>query len=479
MGVDVIVVGGGIGGLGVAALLARRGRNVLVLESHKLVGGRCSSFEKDGFKIPTYVHAFPRAEHGSHAELAKKIGEPIEWVKQDNAIMSLNGQEIEFSLSSLLKTLRGMHKAGVPWFELIRMGTCIAKDFLLHRREFEQRLEDEDIRSWLLRYTDNETIHALIACFATAALVIPYWEGSMAEFFPIMKEMLQTKGGGYPVEGCGGIADAYEKGLRKAGGEIRQARVKRIVVKENRVTGVELEDGETIEAPVVISNAGVKPTVLELVGEEHFSTEYLNRVRGLEYSMSSLAVQIALDKKITDLKFFTYIPSLDTLGYYKKLERGEVPAEITLWLTSPTNLIPSLAPDGKQLLCCMTPVPYWPDTDWKPWVDAFLKTIERFLPDLRQHTLWKRTVTPENIRLWSGKEGTCIGLAQRVGQSGRDRPSMRSPIEGLYFVGVDVGTGAVGVELAAKSALLCAEEVESATRAIRVGLSAKPLPKSQ
>jgi len=478
MGVDVIVVGGGIGGLGVAALLGRKGHKVIVVEPYKLVGGRCSSFEKDGFKIPTYVHAFPRAEHGYHTELARKIGEPITWVKQDNAIMNLNGQEVEFSLSSLMTTVRAMNKAGVPWVELLGIGGRIAKDFLLQRKELGKRLEEDDVRTWLLRYTDNETIHALVACFATAALVIPYWEGSMAEFFPIMKEMLRTKGGGYPVEGCGGIAEAYEKGLKKAGGEVRQARVKRVLVRDDRVAGVELEDGEMIEAPVVISNAGVKPTILDLVGEEHFSTEYLNRVRGLEYSMSSLAVQIALDKKITDLKFFTYIPSLDTLGYFKKLERGEVPEDLTLWLTSPTNLIPSLAPEGKQLVCCMTPVPYWPDTDWTPWVEAFLRTIERFLPGLQEHTLWKRTVTPENIKLWSGKEGTCIGLGQRVGQSGKDRPSMRSPVEGLYFVGVDVGTGAVGVELAAKSALLCAEEVESATRASKVASGAKPVPHS-
>ena len=46
---DVIVIGGGLGGLSSGALLARQGRRVLVLEQSGQVGGCCSTFEKDGF----------------------------------------------------------------------------------------------------------------------------------------------------------------------------------------------------------------------------------------------------------------------------------------------------------------------------------------------------------------------------------------------------------------------------------------------
>ncbi len=46
---DVIVIGAGNGGISCAALLAKQGRKVLVLEQSDRVGGCCSTFVKDGY----------------------------------------------------------------------------------------------------------------------------------------------------------------------------------------------------------------------------------------------------------------------------------------------------------------------------------------------------------------------------------------------------------------------------------------------
>lgn len=50
---DVVVVGSGIGGLGAGALLAHGGYNTLVVEKMSRIGGRCSTEEYEGFKLPT------------------------------------------------------------------------------------------------------------------------------------------------------------------------------------------------------------------------------------------------------------------------------------------------------------------------------------------------------------------------------------------------------------------------------------------
>ena len=76
---EVAVVGAGIGGSGVAALLAKRGRKVLLVERNPKVGGKCTSFERDGFKVPTYVHAFARGSRGNCARIASLLGERLLW----------------------------------------------------------------------------------------------------------------------------------------------------------------------------------------------------------------------------------------------------------------------------------------------------------------------------------------------------------------------------------------------------------------
>ncbi len=78
---DAIVVGTGIGGAAMAALLAGRGKKVGVLERNPFVGGRCASYEKEGFVVDVFVHMFGRCEKGPFGEILRRAGKPeaIRW----------------------------------------------------------------------------------------------------------------------------------------------------------------------------------------------------------------------------------------------------------------------------------------------------------------------------------------------------------------------------------------------------------------
>lgn len=69
--------------------------------------------------------------------------------------------------------------------------------------------------------------------------------------------------------------------------------------------------------------------------------------------------------------------------------------------------------------------------------------------------------TPKDIEILGGKESSVVGISQSVGQVGVDRPSSVLPIEGLYLVGGDAGGWGIGTELAAQSAIDCAELILS------------------
>ena len=55
---DVIIIGSGVGGTGVGAILANAGLKTLILERNKRLGGACSSYVKEGFTIDVACHYF-------------------------------------------------------------------------------------------------------------------------------------------------------------------------------------------------------------------------------------------------------------------------------------------------------------------------------------------------------------------------------------------------------------------------------------
>jgi phytoene dehydrogenase-like protein len=459
---DVIVVGGGIGGIGVAALLAKQGRKVLLLEQHAKVGGKCASHEKDGFKVPDFLHAFARGSKGNCSLIARMVGEEIAWGRKvDGLPLYLNGQWIKLIIGEGLWDPPRLQGLKLPLKDGIAVAKLMVLDTLpkLFTKKGQDELDRTDLRSWLSKRTDNAVIHGLVAYCFPAYYGVPYWEASVGETLRILWDLWKSRVISYPMEGCGAIPEAFLKGFKKYGGEFEQGKVKRIVVSEGKVQGVELSDGKLLEAPLVISNAGIRKTVLGLVGEEHFDKGYVNYVRDLKPSCTALVIHIALSKKIIDVPGGVTVPSEDPVKYFRQLERGEIPEKPTIWAAIPSSITPEVAPQGKQLLVLGVPVPYRDDADyWKKWADKLFAAGEELFPGISEYIIWKEVATGDRVKKLDDL-GVGFPVAQTNWQCGANRPSMISPINGLYYVGADVGKRAIGVDMAAESALRCAEIV--------------------
>ena len=96
--------------------------------------------------------------------------------------------------------------------------------------------------------------------------------------------------------GIGALTEHLREMFESRGGEIRyRTKVEQILVDDNKVTGVRCKDGETITAPVVVSNLSPDTTLTELVGADHFSAELAARLQGRDHRASFVQMHFALD----------------------------------------------------------------------------------------------------------------------------------------------------------------------------------------
>ena len=491
----VTVIGSGVGGSGIGALLQHSGFDVTLLEKNSLVGGRLSSYDKEGFKLDVGCHLIANCDRGRLGKITQLIekSDSIKWnYCRPLPKFHFNGQIIQFP-----------RDVGKMNFNRKDLGNFIKlyADVMKFTDEEIEKLMYVPIREFVSRYTEDPQAQALISYFCGLYFVTQQ-DTSTGEFIVCQREMMKNKSSGYPMGGCIAIPGAYCDSIVQDGGSVKtEAKVKKIVVEENKATGVELEDGNFIESNIVISNAGIKTTVMNLVGEKYFSKEFVQKVNDYSYSAATLMVKVALDKKITEENMFMYVNfddlprAVEQFGnefgidqeLVSKIMSGEIPTSEIMTKISVadimkseafqkyipekhymimvpvvSNLDPTSAPEGKQLIFGGSGVPANPsegNCDYDKWADSIYNGLLDIFPDMDDHVLWKEVTTPVDIEKFAGQGGNVIGIGQTINQVGKYRPSMELPIENLYVVGADTGIHGIGSELAADSALLLHEKL--------------------
>lgn len=122
------------------------------------------------------------------------------------------------------------------------------------------------------------------------------------------------------------LANALAHALERDGGELLlQSRVRRIIIKDRHTTGVLLENGQRIQAPVVVSNADARQTFEELVGVEHLSGQFVKSLDRMKPSLSAYVAYMATDLDVRKVEagheMFLY-RSWDHDETYRKILEG-------------------------------------------------------------------------------------------------------------------------------------------------------------
>lgn len=500
-----IIIGGGHNGLVCAAYLAKAGRSVLVLEAADEVGGAAATRAfAPGFKVSSgahLLHSMPAdlireldlTRHGlsfagqalsSHALSPDgnhlRVGDrQVHGLSRDaaaDAAAFIRFTERMTRYAQVIQSILGAvppRLAPSTWSQrltLLRLGLRIRR---LGRDDMRELLRIIGMNAYdlLNEYFDSNVLKGALAC--DAILGAEWGPRSPGSVLTLLYRMAGQNGAGalglaQPAGGMGALTQAIAHAARAAGAVIRtRAKVRRVIVDNDRATGVTLESGETITAETVVSNADPRSTFLNLLGAEYLDTEFVRRVTNLRSRGQAAKLHLALDglPQFTNLDpaalsgRLLVAPSMDYIEHaFNPAKYGEYPQDPVLEITLPTVNDPSLAPNGQHVLSAVVQyVPYAAkldtDTGRAFLIERVLRTLERYAPKIRDQIRAVELLTPRDLEAEFGMTGGHWHHgALTLDQFFLTRPvpgaaHHQTPVAGLYLCGAGChpGGGVMGI----------------------------------
>ncbi|HLP91730.1 MAG TPA: NAD(P)/FAD-dependent oxidoreductase [Nostocaceae cyanobacterium] len=482
---DIIIIGSGIGGLCAAGLLARYGQRVIVCESHTIAGGAAHSFRRRGFEFdsgPSFYCGLANSRSlNPLTQVLNVLGETLRVIPYEpfghyhfpEGSFAVYGnteryhQELQKFTSpgakefqQFEKRLLGLYAAmkDIPTLALRsdwqviplllqRYIPSLAKMMLnlpLVQNSVGNVMDATVKDPWVRRLIDLE-------CFLLSGLKA---EGTIAPEVAFMLGERSQSGVEYPVGGSKAIVDALVRGLQRWGGELRLGcHVERILVKSGQVVGVLLQSGETITAPIVISNATLWDTYNKLLQPEDLPTTY--RQAALNTPAIDSFMHLHLGIKADGLENLT--------GHHVVVHNSNLDITVpgnTCMISIPSVWDKTLAPEGHHVIHAYTLEPFagWERNDQyaakkRQKAQTLYKALEKIIPDIGDRITLELIGTPlthaHYLRRYQGTYGPAIAAGKGI------FPSTHTPIQGLYRVGDSTLPG-IGVPAVAASGILCA-----------------------
>lgn len=489
-GYDAIVIGSGLGGLAYAAIMAKMGKKVLVLEKHYVAGGFTHVFKRKDYEWDVGIHyvgemhrefTFMRYlfDHITDCELKWEEMDEV----YDRVVIGENVYDFkkgsENFIGMLMERFPGEEQAINRYVELVRRSSGLGKNFFKERTlpplmakiigpfwtKKYLELSDRTTKDVLDELTDNDELKAVLSA-QYGDYGLPPAEGSFAIQAVVNKHY--WNGGSFPVGGCERIAETIAPVIEKAGGQIAvRAGVEEILVKDGRAYGVRMEDESTLEAPIIVSNAGYLNTMARLLSPQVQQQIGFKLEDAPKPSVSHVCLYIGLKGDLCEMgigstNYWVYAHNDHDRSVKEYLADPSKPFPIT-YISFPSLKDPEWPTryPGKSTIEMITLAPYewfakWEDTRWhhrgedyeafkEQYAQRLLAELYRQFPQLEGKIDYYELSTPlSTAHFVNYKDGEIYGLDHGPRRFRNPNLRPRTPVKNLYLTGQDIVTCGIG-----------------------------------
>ncbi len=483
----IIVIGSGFGGLSTAVRLALKGHDVEVFEKRDKLGGRAYVYDINGFKFdggPTVITA-PWLFDEIWEAAGRNREDYFQLVKCDPfyRIFNYEGRAFNYNgdhdyILDQIDQWNPADKDGYERFmattqEIFNTGMGLIDQPFLNVTDMVKVAPDlvrlqsyRSVYGYVSKYVQDDFLRR---CFSFHPLLIGGNPFDAASLYVLIHYLEREWGIHYALGGTAAIVESFGRLLDELGVPVHlNAEVDEITTEGKRVTGIRMADGTEHSADVVVSNADVASTYLNMLPAEYRRKNSDRRIKNLKYSMSLFVIYFGTKKRYNvaeegypQLAHHNIILSERYKGLLTEIfSDGELPEDFSLYLHMPTLTDPTMAPEGHEAFYVLSPVPHLgADIDWEtqaqPYRDAIMSFLEEnYLPDLQENIVAEHYIDPLHFQgTLNSYLGSAFSVQPTLLQSAWFRPHNRSEdFDNLYFVGAGThpGAGLPGVLSSAK-----------------------------